>query len=632
MSKVDDELTRRLHRAERPVDVDALFEGLGCRRSHRERVHRVQAALLAFAVLAATAGSFLALSRVFRADRAARPGGSEGRIVFGRAQLAQLEQLPGSASSGHGFEIWSMAADGSDLRPVVTDRESATTPVWSPDGSRIAFLDKDSRALGLGTLRLLSSEADGSDVTVIAEGLAEPLVRALAWSPDGTRIAVLDTKEHDLDSLDEFGLPLAEIAVYALNGSRQALVDIPGTAGGFAWSPDGQGFTVARYDQIDEQGGVDLVQVDLQGVVLGLLAKNVALYPPAWSPDGSRIAFVRQEPLTSGSDIRGDDFDVWTVNADGTDEERLTGDGGRKPSLAWTPDGTRILYSTQTPDRCYIVSIRPDGSGRTVVADRSMMGGCAQEVSVRPGVTSTTPRPSPDTNSTADDGRDIGLGFNVCNLERLGGVDWFGDGIEGAAWTGTRVDDRGRCGHESIDSVLAADLDGDGSADTWKGIDECTQCEPWAATDLDGNGTEELVVMLFADLQPTFAFYFAVPDGLPRASGIYHIFLEGPGSSEVGLRSEGIVTVQAGAGEEGISANAIRCEGYPDDPVLVVAKWIKDEGTGAVEYHGARLKLEASEDLVDAHFVIVDTFTPTASSEDFGGDGKACGVDFNPWN
>jgi hypothetical protein len=217
-------------------------------------------------------------------------------------------------------------------------------------------------------------------------------------------------------------------------------------------------------------------------------------------------------------------------------------------------------------------------------------------------------------------------------MDRLGGIDWFGDGTEGTAWTGTKVDNRGRCGRESIDSVIAADLDGDGGADTWTGIDECIGCEPWAATDLDGNGTEELIVMLFADLQPTFAFYFAVPDERPRDSGIYPIFLEGPGVPELGLRSEGLVTVQAGAGEEGVSANAIRCEGYPEDPVLVVATWIKDEGAGAIAYHGARLKLEMSNDLLAAHFIVVDTFTPTATSEDFGGDGKACGVDFDPWD
>jgi hypothetical protein len=69
MSRVDDELTRRLRQTERPVDVDGLFEGLEHRRSHRERVRRVQAGLLSFAVLAATAGGFSLLTGLFDPDR-----------------------------------------------------------------------------------------------------------------------------------------------------------------------------------------------------------------------------------------------------------------------------------------------------------------------------------------------------------------------------------------------------------------------------------------------------------------------------------------------------------------------------------------------------------------------------------
>jgi hypothetical protein len=314
----------------------------------------------------------------------------------------------------------------------------------------------------------------------------------------------------------------------------------------------------------------------------------------------------------------------------------VTDDGSRKTSLDWTADGGRIVYPIQTPDRCDIVSIHPDGSAREVVADRSRMGGCAQGIDSQPTGLSSSPLPEPTTSPSPDGegdaGRDIGLGFNLCDVSRLDDIDWFGEGGYGTAWTGTRVAGEGRCGNVDTDSMLAADLNGDGLADTWSSLDRCIECRPWAATDLDGNGTEELVVMLLADLEPTFGFYFAVPDGRPRSSGIYSIFLEGPGAPGLGLRSDRIVTIQAGAGEEGASAHAIRCEAYPEDPVVVVSQWLKDEGSGAIAYHGAKLKLDTSKDLVDAHFVLVDTFTPTASSEDFGGDGRACGVDFNPWN
>ncbi len=623
MSKVDDELTRRLHRAERPVAVDALFEGLERRRSHRERVRRVEAALLAFAVLAATVGGFVGLSRAFRDHRTTGSGRNEGRIVFGRVQLRLFSE---GASSGSGFEIWSMAADGSDLRPVYADQGSATTPAWSPDGSHVAFLDADPNAAELGTLRLLSTEADGSNLTVIAEGLTDPAVRALAWSPDGTQIAVLDTKAHDIDAFNEFGLPFAEVAVYTLDGTRERLVDIPGAAGGFAWSPDGRGFAVSR---IDEQGNVDLVKVDLRGQVLGLLAENVSLSSPAWSPDGSRIAFMRGEPLGGGANVRVDD--VWTVNTDGSAEERLTTDGGRKPSLAWVPDGSRIIFASQTPDRCDIVSIRPDGSGRTVVADRSMMGGCAQEVSVQLQFTrSATPSPSPDASPATDEARDIGLVFNVCYVERLGGIDWYGDGTEGAAWTGARVRDDGRCPPAGEGGyVVAVDLDGDGIAEPGSELlYSCLFCHPFATADFNGDGVLELIVLEEASSTPSYSLFEVSVPTSERSPGVYPLFVAPPGAPQADLPANEQVRFLVG-GDEGFSGG-LRCENYPDAPVIEYT-WIYGEVDAQTDLEVHRTRLALRQDGT-FHVLATNDFTVprNANTATLISTKPACGVDFHP--
>src|SRR5688500_6372237 len=86
MSKVDDELTRRLHGAELPVDIDVVFEGLERRRSRCQRVRRVQRGLLAFAVLAGTAVGFVALREAFDAQERnagqTPPLPANGEIVF----------------------------------------------------------------------------------------------------------------------------------------------------------------------------------------------------------------------------------------------------------------------------------------------------------------------------------------------------------------------------------------------------------------------------------------------------------------------------------------------------------------------------------------------------------------------
>ena len=140
MSKVDDELTRRLHRAERSVETDAMFERLERRRSHRERVRRVQGALLAFAVLAATVGGFLFLRHAFDPDKRnvggdQRPSVANGEIVFSRPNcIADGERCwPGE-------HLFLVKADGTDLRQITRGDVSDRLPAWSQDGRRIVFV------------------------------------------------------------------------------------------------------------------------------------------------------------------------------------------------------------------------------------------------------------------------------------------------------------------------------------------------------------------------------------------------------------------------------------------------------------------------------------------------------------
>jgi hypothetical protein len=403
--------------------------------------------------------------------------------VFGRVQL---ELDPGGGSSSSGAEIWSMADDGSDLRVVAT-RGEATTPTWSPDGSRIAFLEHDANGESLlGSLRLVTSAPDGSDLTVVAEGLIDPLVPAVAWSPDGTRIAVLDTREHDLSALDDYGLPRADIAIYSRDGATERFVDVPGTANGFAWAPDGDGFAVARFHE--DRPGVDLLRVDLDGHVLGTIATGIASgASPAWSPDGSRIAFVRGDP--SAPDL--EEGEVWVVNADGSDPVQITDDGGRKPSLAWSSDGTRILHSRQTLQRCDIVSVAANGSDRTVVADRTTMGGCAVGISVNPAI-APSHTPSPDTGG---EGRDIGLPFRVCEVDTMS-ADFNGAGSHETAYIATRIGPEG-CPASGMerDRFIGLDLDGDQRVDTSRGPLRCAGwCLLFGTPDLNRDGFAELLV------------------------------------------------------------------------------------------------------------------------------------------
>jgi len=61
---------------------------------------------------------------------------------------------------------------------------------------------------------------------------------------------------------------------------------------------------------------------------------------PAWSPDGTRIAFW--------SDRIDDNRDIWVMDADGANPTRLTELPGREENPAWSPDGTRLLFNTDS--------------------------------------------------------------------------------------------------------------------------------------------------------------------------------------------------------------------------------------------------------------------------------------------
>jgi len=90
-------------------------------------------------------------------------------------------------------------------------------------------------------------------------------------------------------------------------------------------------------------------------------------YQPAWSPDGTRIAFV--------SVRNGDAADVYVMNADGTGERRLTDHPAVDTDPAWSPDGARIAFSSERDGNAEIYAMNADGSGVTRLTTNSTPDG-----------------------------------------------------------------------------------------------------------------------------------------------------------------------------------------------------------------------------------------------------------------
>ena len=94
-----------------------------------------------------------------------------------------------------------------------------------------------------------------------------------------------------------------------------------------------------------------------------LTSSDTSLYPQ-WSPDGTKVAFVHG----SSSSWAGD---IYVVNADGTDETRLTISRANELYPAWSPDGTQILFETGRDGNGEVYLMDADGHGQTNLSQYS---------------------------------------------------------------------------------------------------------------------------------------------------------------------------------------------------------------------------------------------------------------------
>jgi Tol biopolymer transport system component len=364
--------------------------------------------LIALLAVALAVGVAVVGSRLLRSTDPIPQGGS-AVLVF--ASLADPSGAPA-------VDIYTVRADGTDLRRLTSGPGDKGAVAFSPDGRRIAYrlwhdgiesvVVMDAAGGNATTLASNTVSAsycsrgaiawapDGSslifpvsatcevltgppqefDLFIVAADGSTPATKLLAegtegvhatWSPDGTRIAFMGR---------EVGQRAGYYVVDAGSGSAVSggltprrigtrAGDLENSNADIQWAPDGSRFAV-----ISETS--DLVTIGADGSAPRVLARQA--YSPRWSPDGRRLAFHRQVDPSEFFADRPCTARIWVVDADGSNERRLEdlSDGCDAPP-SWSPDGTRItgslIASTVTAPALgpHLGVITVDGSSPTVI-------------------------------------------------------------------------------------------------------------------------------------------------------------------------------------------------------------------------------------------------------------------------
>jgi Tol biopolymer transport system component len=337
------------------------------------------------------------------------------------------------------YDIYVMNGDGSRQRPLLAGPTYDAMPTWSPDGKQLAFVsDRD------GIPQIYSLEITTRRITRLT------FTNAISdydgdFAPDWSSRGQIAFQR----VLDD------ESFVFVMNadgsGARQ-LVDGEGADYDPAWSPDGT--RVAYAGGPRDESYIDVVGADGTGHVRLTTSDDDGL--PAWSPDGKRIVFTSWRG-------ENEDDDLWIMNADGSGQQKLFGTDAGEYSPAFAPSGDKLVFTGTQTGESELYSISAAGAGAR------RLTGLARVMSSTGTRCTVIGTPGNDVlRGTAEEDVICGLGGNDV-LDGRGGDDLLDGGAGNDRLIGGAGDDT-MLGGAGADRLLAADGFRD-SVDGGRGID-----------------------------------------------------------------------------------------------------------------------------------------------------------------
>jgi dipeptidyl aminopeptidase/acylaminoacyl peptidase len=232
-------------------------------------------------------------------------------------------------------------------------------PRTSPDGMRVAYTVSETK------MEKDKEWKSGTQVWVVptAGGKAQQYTRgdksatAPEWSPDGSLLAFLSDREKD-----------GERQVWMIRadgGEAWAVTTHKGGVSGFRWSPDGKQLLLSATDQPNKdeedrkkvKDDTMVIDHDIKMTHLWLWTiekkeekrlteGDFTVSDPQWSPDGTRITYTTR-PTPRADD--GNLSDLWIMTVGNGEKKKLEQNPGSSDTARWSPDGKWIAY-TGSPD------------------------------------------------------------------------------------------------------------------------------------------------------------------------------------------------------------------------------------------------------------------------------------------
>lgn len=391
-------------------------------------------------------------------------------IVFTREWTDQVKDQSRS-------NLWIIDVEGTRVRELTRGGWRDSSPVWAPDGKRVAFLsDRD------GTNQLHVMYIDTGEIAQLTRGLRN--VSGIVWSPDGKQIAftqfmpdedpilsvqfpkrprgaewakpavIVDrlTWARDGQGPVERGYTHAFVMDGILGGTPRQVTEGKYNHANPAWSADGQTLYVSGIRKPDAEyarGDSEIYAIDLKSAAIKALTDRTGPDSgPEPSPDGQWIAYSGYDDKNLTSSLSS----LYVMDKTGGSKRLWAGDLMSSPgNVAWAPDGSGVYFTVDEhgSTSMYFAPLNLKGDAKKLTSGVQTLRGLSmakngQVATVRstphaPGYLATFSTKAPaDMKKLVDVNEDVLAGVKLGDAEEL----WFTskDGLKVQGWLIKPVD------------------------------------------------------------------------------------------------------------------------------------------------------------------------------------------------